>query len=736
MAAGDEKETAMAEVQEKITYCRICEVYCGMIATVEDGRVTRLRPDADHVLSRGYACPKGVTFHQVTHDPDRILHPMKREGTAWRRISWEQAVSEIGSRLKHIRATHGPHAIGLYTGNPAGYSYSHRVFSSNWIDAVGSRNSFGAGSQDNLGDFLASKFLYGASFLQPVPDIARTRWALVVGTNPVVSQGTLMHVVDAKRRLEEIRARGGRVVVVDPRRTETARVASEHHFIRPESDAFLFLAMIRTILEEGLEARELLARHASDLPWLREVVAPHTPEVAAARTGIDAATIRRLAREMATADGACAFGRVVCGRFGTLAAWALEVLNLVAGSLDRPGGMVFSDGLVDMVGIVDRLGRDRYGRHRSRIGDYPELLGELPSGILADEITTPGRGQIRALVVTAGNPVLSIPNGRALASAMEQLELGVALDFYLSETAARCHYILPCTTYLEREDFPVFHAQLLTEPYAQWTEPVIPPQGEAKQEWEIFSLLSEAMGVPFLNSRAAGLLRRALRLVGRDFSPRWVIDAMIRLGPRGDRFLPWRRGFNLRTLAAATHGVSLGEVATGILGRKLRTPDRRIHLRRPEIEAELARLAEEADRPESPEFPLRLIGRRDPRSNNSWLHNVPKLMRGDRCRRLRVHPVDAGRLGLEHGGRAVVHSRVGSLEAEVKVTDEVMPGVVSLPHGWGHHSPANRVATRDPGPDYNALVDAREIEPLAGMSRLNGTPVRVEPLAAPAAAAG
>src|SRR4029077_13324825 len=225
------------------------------------------------VPPRCFACPKGVTFPQVTHDPDRILHPMKREGTSWRRISWEQAVSEIGSRLKHIRGTPGPHAVCLYTGNPAGYSYSHRIFSSNWIDAVGSRNSFGAGSQDNLGDFLASKFLYGASFLQPVPDLARTRWALVVGTNPVVSQGTLMHVVDAKRRLEEIRARGGRVVVVDPRRTETARVASEHHFIRPESDAFLFLAMIRTILEEGLEARELLARHASDLPWLREAVA-------------------------------------------------------------------------------------------------------------------------------------------------------------------------------------------------------------------------------------------------------------------------------------------------------------------------------------------------------------------------------------------------------------------------------------------------------------------------------
>jgi anaerobic selenocysteine-containing dehydrogenase len=723
----------MGQLEEKVTYCRICEVYCGVIATVEDGRVTRLRPDKDHVLSRGYACPKGVTFHQVTHDPDRVLHPMKRDGTSWQRISWEQAVAEIGTRLKRIRAEHGPDAIALYTGNPAGYSYSHRIFSSNFIDAVGSRNSFGAGSQDNLGDFLASKFLYGASFLQPVPDLAGTRFALVVGTNPVVSQGTLMHVVDAKRRLTEIRERGGRVVVLDPRRTETARLASEHVFIRPESDAFLFLAMIRTILDEGLAADAVLARHVEDLSWLRAAVERHTPELAAARTGIDAGTIRRLARELAVTDGACAFGRVVCGRYGTLAAWALEVLNLVAGNLDRPGGMVFSDALVDMVGIVERLGRDQYGRHRSRIGDYPELLGELPSGILADEITTPGPGQIRALVVTAGNPVLSIPNGQALAAAMEQLELSVALDFYLSETAARCDYVLPTTTYLEREDFPIFHAQLQTEPYAQWTEPVIPPQGEAKQEWEIFSLLSESMGVPFLNSRLATALRRLLRLVGRDFSPRWIMDAMIRLGPRGDRFLPWSTGFNLTKLAAAPHGVRLGEVATGVLARKLRTPDRRIHLRRPEIEGELGRLARETAQPESPDFPLRLIGRRDPRSNNSWLHNVPKLMQGDRCRRLRVNPDDAARLGLHDGGRAVIRSRVAALDVEVRVTDEVMPGVVCLPHGWGHDSPRNRVATRDPGPNCNALVDERDIEPLAGMSRLNGMPVRVE--RAPAAAA-
>jgi formate dehydrogenase len=714
-------------VEEKTTYCRICEVYCGLVATVEDGRITKLRPDPDHVVSRGYACPKGLAAHEVTHDPDRVLHPLKRVADGWQRISWAQAMREIGARLAAIRRDHGPDAIALYTGNPAGYSYSHRIASSNWIQAVGSRNSYGAGSQDNLADFLASRFLYGACFLQPIPDVARTRFLLVVATNPAVSQGTLVHLADAKAALRAVRARGGKVVVVDPRRTETARLASEHHFIRPDTDAFLLLAMIGTIFAEGREARAFLAEHAAHVDRLREVVAPFTPEVAAEQTGIPAETVRRLAREFAAADGACAFGRVVCGRFGTLAAWALDVLNVVTGNLDRPGGAVFSDGLVDLVDVTARLRLDGYGTHRSRLAGRPGVLGELPSGVLADEITTPGPGQIRALVVTAGNPVLSTANGPALATAIDQLECSVALDFYLSETAARCDYVLPCTTYFERADYPIFHTQLMTEPYAQWTEPVLPPQGEAKTDWEVFALLSDAMGVRFLNSRLATLLRRALRLVGRDFDPRWIMDAMIRMGPYGDRYLPWRRGFTLRETAKHPHGVRLPSPRTDVLRQKLRTPDRKVQLWNPALDDELTRLRASAATADDDAYPFRLIGRRDMRSNNSWLHNVPRLMRGERCRRLRIHPDDAGRLGLADGAPAIVRSRVGRVAVEVRVTDEVMPGVVSLPHGWGHTgNGTRRIATRDPGPNCNALIDQRVIEPLAGMAFLNGFPVAVE----------
>jgi anaerobic selenocysteine-containing dehydrogenase len=711
--------------EEKPTFCRICEVYCGLVATVEDGRITALRPDDDHPVSKGYACPKGLAAHQLTHDPDRVLHPMKKVDGAWQRISWEQAIAEIAAKLDRVRATHGADAVALYTGNPAGYSWNHRIASANWIKAIGSRNSYGAGSQDNLAVFLASKFLYGAFFLRPVPDVERTRFMLIVAANPVISQGTLVHMADAKTKLRQIRERGGKVVVIDPRRTETAKLASEHHFVKPDTDAFLLLAVSHTILGEGLEAKEFLSEHAVGLDKVREVVRPFTPELAAERTGIDAETIRRLAREFAAAHGAVAYGRVVCGRFGTLAAWSLDLLNVLTGNLDSPGGAVFSDGLVDLADVVMKLGLDEYGKHRSRVGDYPGVLGELPAGCLVEEMRTPGPGQVKALVVTAGNPVLSIANGPALADAMSGLEVKVALDIYMSETAALCDYVLPCTTYFERADYPIFHTQLMTEPYAQWTEPVVPPQGEAKSEWDIFALLGDAMGLPFIDNQAAHLVRRAARLFGRDFDPEYILDAMIRLGPYGDRFLPWRKGFTLAEVKQHPHGVMLPPPKTGVLRSKVRTPDKKVHLWNDALAAELARVQAAANG--NGEYPLRLIGRRDTRSNNSWLHNLPKLMRGERCRRLRMHPEDARRLGLADEDRAIVRSNVGELEVEVRITDEVMPGVVSLPHGWGHtYDTSRKVAAGDPGPNCNALIDHRVIEPLSGMAFLNGFPVSVE----------
>ncbi|MBZ0253157.1 MAG: molybdopterin-dependent oxidoreductase, partial [Candidatus Methylomirabilis sp.] len=555
--------------------------------------------------SRGYACPKGVSFHEVTHDPDRILHPMKREGGQWTRVTWDQAVREIAEKLNRIRLRHGPHAIALYRGNPSAFSYNHALFLTGFGEAIGTRNVYGAGSADSLADFAASKFLYGASFLQPIPDVERTRYAIFIGVNPAISHATLVNIQDTKTRLKAIRKRGGKVVVIDPRRTETAEIADEHVFIRPNTDAYLLLAMIRTIFEEKLEATEFLKAHAREAEVLRGAAQPFTPELAAEKTGIPAETIRRITREYREAEGAFLYGRVTCGRFGTLAAWCLEAVNVVAGKLDAPGGMLFGEGITDIAAIADLSGIGDYGRYRSRIGGHPDVLGELPAGVLVEEIKTPGEGQIRAMVTSAGNPVLSIAQGEELAEALDELECLVAVDFYMSETAAKAHYILPCTTFFERADFPLAHANLMSQPYAQWTEAVIPPQGEAKEEWEIYTLLSEAMGLPILGSKVADGLRKALGAVGAKFSPRTLMDAMIRLGPYGDKYLPWRKGLTLEKLKEHPHGKLLRPLRAGIAGEKLRTKDKKIALWNEAIAGEVARLAAEGDLTPDAAYPFR-----------------------------------------------------------------------------------------------------------------------------------
>jgi len=392
--------------------------------------------------------------------------------------------------------------------------------------------------------------------------------------------------------------------------------------------------------------------------------------------------------------------------------------------------------MVDIPKLAKLGGLDDYEGNRSRIGDYPHVLGMLPVGILPEEITTPGDGQIRAMLVSAGNPVLSAPNGDAIAAAWAELETSVGIDFYMSETAALCEYFLPTTTFFEREDFPLAHANLMSSPYAQWTEAVIPPVGEARPEWEIFVDLSDAMGLPVLNQPVIDGVRKVAKMLGRDYSPRVVMDAAFRAGPYGDKFLPWSDGLSIGKIAAQPHGVLLGPLRTGILGEKMLTPDKRIHLWGDYIAGEMKRFEGETAKAPSAEFPFALIGRRDVRSHNSWMHNTPHMMRGDRCRRLRMHPDDAGRLGLTDGERVRVRSDLGALEVELRVTDELMPGVVSLPHGWGHDKvKTNRkLATGDPGPNCNDLIDHRVIEPLAGMCFLNGYPVAVERADAPAAA--
>ncbi|MGH2954198.1 MAG: molybdopterin-dependent oxidoreductase [Solirubrobacterales bacterium] len=711
--------------EEKVTYCRICEPLCGMVATVEDGTVTRMRPDADHPLSRGFACPKGIAMTEVQNDPDRVLHPLRRrEDGSFERVTWPEALDEVGERLGRIRGEHGGEAIGWYMGNPSAFSYSHPLWVKAFLDGVGSPHWYTASSQDVSNRFAASAFLYGSAFLLPIPDLARTDFLLMVGANPLVSHGSVMSAPRVKDELHAITERGGRVVVVDPRRSETAR-AFEHVAVHPDSDAWLLLSLLQVIFADGLEDGDAIERQASGVEALRDLCSPHPPERTEARTGVAAAEVRALARDLAAAERAAVYGRTgsCLGRNGTLVAFLLDALNAVTGNLDREGGAMFGDSAISFAELLERLGVG-YDNGRSRIGDFPEVIGALPASLMAKEITTPGKGQIRALFVSAGNPLLSVPNGDELERAMGELDLCVAIDLYVSDTARHADFVLPATTFLEREDFPLPFLDLFTTPFIQATEAVVEPRGEARQEWEIIEDIAGRIGVVPSSVWALRVLGR----LGVKLSPRRLVELGIRLGPKGDLFGLRRGGLSPKKLRENPHGLVLAEhLATGVLRKKIRHRDGRVRLDPPEILVEAERLA--AANGHDPEFPLRMIGLRELRSHNSWMHNAPLLMRGGRTHAARVHPEDAERFGLADGKPCRISSAHGSIEIEAAVTDEVKPGTVAVPHGWGHRGGGWTVANEAGGANVNLLAssDPADLERLAGMAFLNGIPIRVEP---------
>jgi anaerobic selenocysteine-containing dehydrogenase len=715
-------------VEQRVTFCRICEPLCGMVARVEDGRLTELRPDADHPLSRGYACPKGIAMTGVQNDPDRVLHPLKRIGGPgeFERTTWDEALTDIAARLRRLRDTRGPDGIAWYMGNPGAFSYSHTLWVKGFLDGLGSPHYYSAGSQDVNNRFAASALLYGSPLVVPIPDLKRTRFLLMIGANPLVSHGSVLSAPRIREQLNEIVDRGGRVVVVDPRRTETAR-QYEHLAIRADADAWLLLSMLNVIFSEQLADREFLSRHTRGAEELARRCSDFPPERAGEATGIDPERVREIARAFATAPSAAAYGRTgsCLGRFGTLVAYLLDALNAVTGNLDRPGGAVFGRPPIALDDIGEKIGLATYGKVRSRIGGYPDVIGNLPATLLPEEITTPGKGQIRAFFVSAGNPVLSVPDGTALEQAFNELELMVSLDFYVNETNRHADYVLPATTFLEREDVPVAFLGLFSTPFIQITKPVVPPSGEARQEWRVIDDLSRRIGVaPY---SAVGL--RALARLGLRLRPRQVVDLVLRAGPAGDLFGLRRRGLSLKKVARHPHGLVLDDqIATGVLERKVRHEGGRVRLDDPDAVEEIRRLV--SANGAAAEFPLRLIGMRELRSHNSWMHNAPLLMRGGRTHALRMNPDDARDAGIADGEPARISSAAGSVEAPVEVTDDMSRGTVALPHGWGHNGGWS-LANEAGGVNVNLLapsgVDA--LERLAGMAHLNGIPVRVEAVA-------
>jgi anaerobic selenocysteine-containing dehydrogenase len=709
--------------------CTLCEACCGLRFEVAGDRITSVRPDADDVLSQGFVCPKGVAIADVHHDPDRIRQPLVRGSDGvLRPASWDEALDAAARGLDAVRRAYGRDAVAVYMGNPIVHNHGAIMLRGGLLKAVGSKNNTSAGSQDTSPRFAASYYLYGSSLSIPIPDVDRTQHFLCFGANPMVSNGSFLSAPNMRGRLRAIQARGGKVVVVDPRRTESAREADEHVAIRPGSDAMLMLAMVQTLHARDRIDRAKLDRLATDFDALAAALAPFTPEAVAPHVGIPAADIVRLALEFADAPSATAYSRIgVCNNaHGTLATWATDLLNLAAGRLGAEGGALFTSPAFDICEFSRKLGGDGHARWKSRVRGLPETLGDLPASILAEEMETPGEGQVRAFLTFAGNPVLSTPNGRRLDAALAKLDFMVSIDLYVNETTRHADVILPPAWGLAEEHVDLMFANYMIRNVARWSPAVVERGPDERADWEILLALTERLGGgPSGNAVMDGFFG-VLRWFGIRWDPNTMADFALRTGRYGDGFLPWSRGLNLKKLAAAPHGIDLGPLETGI-ARRVFHKDGKVHLADGPILPALADLAASVSRATPPADALLLIGRRELRTNNSWMHNVPAMVAGrERCVLL-VHPDDARRAGVAHDDVAVLESRVHTGTLRVHVTDEMRPGVVSLPHGWGHaaSAPWQQVAGRHPGVSANDWTDDQEVEAIVGQSILNGVPVRL-----------
>jgi anaerobic selenocysteine-containing dehydrogenase len=702
--------------------CNLCEAMCGIAIQVDAGRITSIRGDADDPFSRGHICPKAVALQDVHEDPDRLRRPLRRRGRDWEEIGWDEALAEAAERLVAVQKAHGREAVGVYQGNPTVHNHGSALFGQIFIRSLGTRSRFSATSVDQLPQMLASLLMFGHQLLLPVPDVDRTRMFLVFGANPVASNGSLMTAPGIERRLKELRARGGRLIVVDPRRTETAALADLHVPIRPGTDALLLLALLQVLFAERLTRPGRLGSFVDGLADVEALAAPFTPEAVAAATGVSPAVTRDLARDLARTEPAVAYGRVGVSmqEFGGLASWLINVLNVVTGNLDREGGAMFTRPAVDLVAAAARVGqRGHFDKGRSRVRGLPEFGGEYPAAAMAEEMETEGAGRLRALVTCAGNPVLSTPNGARLERALAGLDYMVSVDIYLNETTRHAHLILPPTDALEHDLYDVVFHVLAVRNTAKYSPPLFDPPAFARHDWQIFLELSRLVDAA---KGKGGLKRRLTHAALRRLGPSGLVALLLRAGPYGLRRGPLR-GLGLGRLRREAHGVDLGPLEP-CLPARLYTRDKRVALAPERFVRDLERLR---GRLAAPANGLLLIGRRDLRSNNSWMHNAERLVKGpDRCTLL-MHPDDAARRGLVDGGRARVTSRVGSVEAAVATTTDVMPGVVCLPHGWGHHREGTRlrVAEAHAGASLNDLTDDQEVDALCGTARFSGTPVEV-----------
>jgi anaerobic selenocysteine-containing dehydrogenase len=741
----------------KYRICPLCEATCGLELKVEGRSVLSVRGDAEDVFSRGFICPKGVAIAELDADPDRLRQPLVRRDGKLQPASWDDAFAEVEKRLLPIIDKYGNDAVAAYLGNPTVHNVALSIYGQVLLRALRTRNVYSASTVDQIPKQLAIGLMYGTFTSFTVPDIERTDLLLMLGANPMDSNGSLWTIPDFPAHLRELRRRGGRCIVVDPRRTRTAEAAGEHVYIRPGTDAFLLIAIVHTLFEEGLVRIGAVEESTNGVETVREIALPFSPEAVAPLCGVDAATIRALARDLAAAERAAVYARIgTCTQeFGTSASWLVDVCNVLTGNFDRPGGVLFPRSAAFAANTHGTPGKGRgvvVGRRHSRVRGAPEVQGELPCACLAEEIDTPGDGKVRALVTIAGNPVLSTPNGARLDRALDSLDFMLSLDIYLNETSRHADVILPGLSPLEEAHFDVVFPQVAYRNVARYSSSVFEAPADRPYEWQTLLRLTGIVTRQGARCDVAALddfvaAAQVQRAVGDAFSPihgrdraeilaaleprrgpERIIDLALRSGPYGDGFGAKPDGLTLTKLEENPHGIDLGPLAPRV-PEALRTPSGKIELAPEMLVHDVERMRARLDAGTG-NGKFLLVGRRHLRSNNSWMHNLPTLAGGrPRCTLL-VNAEDAARLGLADGRPARVRSRVGSVDVPVEITDGIMPGVVSIPHGWGHDLPDTQlqIAARQPGVNSNLLADELALDPLSGNAVLNGIPVMVEPL--------
>jgi len=708
--------------------CNLCEAICGIEITHEGDQRLDIRGDKDDPFSRGYICPKAVALQDFHYDKDRLRHPVRRTATGWERISWNDAFDEVTRNLKRIRAQHGRNSIATYLGNPTVHNYGALLFAPGFLRSLRTRSKFSATSVDQLAHHLASFLMLGHQLLLPIPDVDRTKFFLILGANPAASNGSMMTAPGMNRRLEEIRRRGGKVVLIDPRQNETARFADSHIFIRPGTDVLLLLALLHVIFDENLTHLDQLAPFTKGVDTVAQLVAEFAPERVARITGIESQQIRALARQFATAEPAVCYGRIGLStqEFGGVCQWLINVLNTVTGNLDRPGGAMFTLPAFDVLSAPQSLAlRGSFARWHSRVRKLPEFSGELPVAALAEEILTEGDGQVRALATLAGNPVLSTPNGRELDRALASLEFMVSIDCYINETTRHAHIILPPSSPLERGHYDIAFHLLAVHNTAKFSPPLFKRSRETRHDWEILFELETRMK----HNRIVGGVKR--KLGKQFFTPERILDLGLRFGPYGARLNPFAKGLTLRKVQKAVHGIDLGPLTPCLPGR-LQTADKQIDLA-PEVfvkDVERVKTKFLTETAFASNGHLLLIGRRQLRSNNSWMHNSERLVKGNPAKphcTILMHPTDAADRDLLHGQNVVVRSRVGAIVLPVEISEEIMRGVVSIPHGWGHDRSGNQqsIARQNAGVSINDITDQQVVDELCGTAAFNGTAVTV-----------